>query len=233
MTTILGIDVQPTRLGFAVMVDGKPHDCWTTHIDGYPTKIAAALADCPPRIDRIAREWPITRFVSHARRYGAVEARLDDAIFGMWPDVDLVAYKPTEWKVRCGLPGNADKARMEAELADNGGVAVFPVLVDLETDEIVGEKVFVFANKFNYGTRTVFLVERDGGTEWVNAAYRKDATYTKKGLKKAYVIAEAFIGHKDNDPFNKLPVERGMPAGPIHYHAIRKPATYNWKEEAA
>ena len=135
----------------------------------------------------------------------------------------------TQWAHAC----NADKARMEAELADNGGVAVFPVLVDLETDEIVGEKVFVFANKFNYGTRTVFLVERDGGTEWVNAAYRKDATYTKKGLKKAYVIAEAFIGHKDNDPFNKLPVERGMPAGPIHYHAIRKPATYNWKEEAA
>lgn len=114
MTTILGIDVQPTRLGFAVMVDGKPHDCWTTHIDGFPTKIAAALADCPPRIDRIAREWPITRFVSHARRYGAVEARLDDAIFGMWPDVNLVAYKPTEWKVRCGLPGNADKARIFA-----------------------------------------------------------------------------------------------------------------------
>ena len=109
MTTILGIDVQPTRLGFAVMVDGKPHDCWTTHIDGFPTKIAAALADCPPRIDRIAREWPITRFVSHARRYGAVEARLDDAIFGMWPDVNLVAYKPNEWKVRCDLPGNASK----------------------------------------------------------------------------------------------------------------------------
>lgn len=120
MTTIVGIDVQPTRLGFAVMVDGKPHDCWTTHIDGYPTKIAAALADLPPRIDRIAREWPITRFVSHARRYGAVEARLDDLIFDTWPGIELVAYKPVEWKVRCGLSGNADKATVFAHAVEHG-----------------------------------------------------------------------------------------------------------------
>lgn len=120
MTTILGIDVQPTRLGFAVIVDGKPHDCWTTHIDGLPTKIGAALADCPARIDRIAREWPITRFVSIARRYGAVEARLDDLIFESWPGVELVAYKPTEWKVRCDLPGNASKELVMAHARENG-----------------------------------------------------------------------------------------------------------------
>lgn len=120
MSIIVGIDVQPTRLGLAVMVDGKAHDCWTTYIDGLPTKIGAALADLPPRIDRIAREWPITRFVSHARRYGAVEARLDDLIFEMWPGIELVAYKPVEWKVRCGLSGHADKATVFAHSVANG-----------------------------------------------------------------------------------------------------------------
>ena len=136
----------------------------------------------------------------------------------------------SQWASSCG----AEKARAEADLADNGGLSAFPVLVDIETDKIVGEKLFTFFNKFaGYGERQVWLVERNGQTEWVGDAVRA-TTFAKKGLKKVYVTAEAFIGSTESDPFYKLPAKRGLSGitGVIGYGPIRKMKTYKWKEKA-
>lgn len=128
----------------------------------------------------------------------------------------------SQWASNC----TASKREQEASLADYGNQHVFQVLVDTATGRVVGEKLFTFFNKFaGYGSRRVWLVLRNGGKEWVGEA-KRESTYTRKGLRTAYVIAEAFIGCSDDNPCYKLEPARGMPTGPINYYPIRKWSSY-------
>lgn len=78
----------------------------------------------------------------------------------------------------------------EAELCNAGFTVVRPVLMDIESGEIVAACAWILPSKFHYGSDHVWKVYRNGGVEWVNAA-KRESTYNKKGLKTVYVLAPA------------------------------------------
>lgn len=69
----------------------------------------------------------------------------------------------------------------KADLLDREGLTVVDVLVDIFTDRVVGVKTV----HTKYGE--AFPVTRDDKTVWVSAYYAKPETYTKKGVRKAYM----------------------------------------------
>lgn len=99
----------------------------------------------------------------------------------------------------------ASQREREANLADRGGLGIFPALMDEAGN--IHARIYTFQNRFNYGSSCVFKVQRGEKAEWVNAYYAKESSYQKKGLKKVWIVAPAKIMP---DPFNRMPEKRGL-----------------------
>lgn len=95
----------------------------------------------------------------------------------------------------------------EAELRDSGSMIVRPALVDIESGQVVAACVHILQSKFHYGSDYVWKVHRNGRTEWVGDA-KRESTFTKKGLRKVYVLAPGAMYARG--PGNHLPEPRGL-----------------------
>ena len=120
----------------------------------------------------------------------------------------------------------ANRLNMESRLADRGGLRPFAVLVDIETGQVVAERLMTLPNKFaGQGSRRVWLVQRAGADEWVTD-YKRSGDFARKGLIEAYVVAPAFVGSYGDDPEYKLPTAPGDGMTPTRYYSIRKTSSY-------
>ena len=97
----------------------------------------------------------------------------------------------------------------EASLANNANLSIFPVLVDTLTGSLVATTIFTFPSRFHYGTDNVWCVKRSNNAkpEWIGLA-KKESTYSKKNLKKVWMIAPAKLYGRQ--PGDKTPEKRGL-----------------------
>lgn len=68
-----------------------------------------------------------------------------------------------------------------ADLADHGNQTVVTVIIDSETDKVIGVRPVVT----KYGESIPCV--RNGETVWINPYLAKDSTYAKKGVRRAYM----------------------------------------------
>lgn len=96
-----------------------------------------------------------------------------------------------------------------AELADQGNLSVFQVLVDKATGEVVATTVHIFQSRFHYGNEYKWAVRRNGANkaEWVTV-YKRESGYAAKGLAVAWMVAPAKLYTRL--PGNHLPEQRGL-----------------------
>jgi hypothetical protein len=118
----------------------------------------------------------------------------------------------TQW---CNAISARDADR-SAELADNGNLAVFKVLVDSSTGEVVGNTIHIFQSRFHHGNEYKWAVRRAGDdkTQWVTD-YKRESGFAAKGLTVAWMLAPAKLYSRH--PGNHLPEQRGL-SGLASYH---------------
>ena len=118
----------------------------------------------------------------------------------------------TQW---CQSISASDDDRAAA-LADSGNLAVFRVLIDTNTGEVVGNSIHVFESRFHYGNEYKWAVRRSGAekTEWVTD-YKRESGFAAKSLSVAWMVAPAKLYR--NLPSNHLPVPKGL-SGLASYH---------------
>lgn len=105
---------------------------------------------------------------------------------------------------------NRSKELAEAQIADHGGMAVFRVLVDATTNELVSTKLYELFNHFaGFGFVDKWRVVRDGKVEWVTD-YKRPGNFTKKGLKVAWMIAPAYATLASVGEFSQREEGRGF-----------------------
>jgi hypothetical protein len=109
----------------------------------------------------------------------------------------------------------SDKYRMEAEIARNGGLACFEVLVNAATGELVSTKLFRFPNRFaHWKTTSTWLVSNMPGVKWVTNFVNRNQ-FSKKGLELRFAPLPAFVSY--SDPLNRCPEPKGLGMA----HAVR------------
>lgn len=108
---------------------------------------------------------------------------------------------------------DADRA---AELADNGNLAVFKVLIDSSTGEVVGNTLHIFQSRYHYGNEYKWAVRRAGAQkpEWITD-YKRASNFAAKGLSVAWMVAPAKLYARL--PSNHLPEPKGL-SGLASYH---------------
>lgn len=118
----------------------------------------------------------------------------------------------TQWLLSCSA---GDYAR-EAEIANNGGLHIFKVLLDAQTGEVVGNTVHVFQSRFHYGNEYKWAVRRNDSqkAEWITD-YKRESGFAKKDLLVAWMLAPAKLYARS--PGNHLPEPRGL-SGLASYH---------------
>lgn len=121
----------------------------------------------------------------------------------------------------------AQEKDREATLADNGGLVIRPVLVDIVSGEVVAACVHQNKSLHHYGTDYTWKVYRPtgkyNGVDYVGDAKRK-STFTKKGLRKAWVMAPGKMYSRS--PGNHLPEQRGL-GGCASYSGKHADIDYN------
>mgnify|MGYP003341767788 FL=1 len=97
----------------------------------------------------------------------------------------------------------------QAELADQGNLSVFKVLVDTQTGELVGTTIHTFKSRFHYGNERKWAVRRSGcdKTQWVTD-YKRESGFAEKNLKAAWMLAPAKFYSRH--PADHTPEPRGM-----------------------
>ncbi len=111
-------------------------------------------------------------------RLRAEEKRREQKIANQ--EMDLEECFVTRWATRL----NIELVQAKIEILENGGLAEFPALYDLEGNLVCDRTV-----KTRYGK--AFPVEREGGTEWVGCGL-KPQTYEKKGYRLGTVKKPAW-----------------------------------------
>jgi hypothetical protein len=118
----------------------------------------------------------------------------------------------SQWALGIG----AQEREREAELADAGYMVVRPALMDIESGEIVAACVHISKSKFHYGEEFQWKVYRKNGQWnwfWCGLA-KRESTYTKKGLRKVYVLAPGTMYSRS--PGDNRPEGRGL-SGAANY----------------
>lgn len=111
---VWGIDISPTRIAIAVYGDDGYRWAETTRLnDGRQyERIRDALRSCENgngEPSDICVEQPALPFVKATFMAGAVCARLEDAIFGVFPHAIIRWMQPSEWRKIAGMSGRASK----------------------------------------------------------------------------------------------------------------------------
>lgn len=118
----------------------------------------------------------------------------------------------TQW---CNAISARDSDRA-AELADNGNLGVFKVLVDSNTGEVVGNTIHAFQSRFHHGSEYKWAVRRADAqkAEWVTD-YKRQSGFAARGLSVAWIVAPAKLYSRL--PGNHLPEPKGL-SGLASYH---------------
>ncbi len=109
---------------------------------------------------------------------------------------------------------NTRKERSIHEIKMHGGQYFFPVLVDINTNEVVSTKLFTFKYNYSYGNRHVWLVNGEWITDYkressfTKKGLKRESSFTKKGLKRAWVLAPAYVS--STDTLDKTPTQYGF-----------------------
>jgi len=121
-----GIDISPNRIAVAVY-GGNPRHRWseTTNLkDGRQyTRIRDALRSCDVANGEptdITIEKPALPFINATFMAGAVCARLEDALFNLYPHAIIRWMQPSEWRKIAGLSGRASKEEVMFYAVQNG-----------------------------------------------------------------------------------------------------------------
>lgn len=94
----------------------------------------------------------------------------------------------------------------KANLADCGGLDIFPALLDENGN--LHARIYTFPDRFRYNASChMFKVQRGERAEWVNAYYKRESSYEKFGLRKVWIVAPAKVMR---DPFNRMPEKTGL-----------------------
>lgn len=123
-----GIDISPTRIAIAVYrPDGyRWSETTKLNVNGRQyDRIREALRSCEStngEPEHICIEQPALPFVKATFMAGAVCARLEDAIFGIFPHAIIRWMQPSEWRKWAGLSGRASKEEV-LDFARNVGFA--------------------------------------------------------------------------------------------------------------
>ena len=117
-----------------------------------------------------------------------------------------------------------DNARAAA-LSDNSNLAVFQVLLDSATGEVVANTIHVFRSRFHYGNEYKWAVRRSGAAkvQWVTN-YKRASGFASKGLRVAWIVAPAKLYTRC--PGNHLPEPTGT-SGLASYHGKSIGIDYN------
>lgn len=92
----------------------------------------------------------------------------------------------------------SDKDLEQAAILRNGGHALFPVLVDKETGEVVADRVHTFQNNFAYGTVTKWKVDAEKyGRTWLPTG-KKSRVQKTLGLEEQERWFPAYADLKSN-----------------------------------
>lgn len=118
-STVWGIDVSPTRVALAVYrPDGYRWSETTSLKDGRQyERLRDALRSCERangEPSEICIEQPALPFVKATFMAGAVCARLEDAVFGLFPHAVIRWMQPSEWRKIAGMSGRASKDEVMA-----------------------------------------------------------------------------------------------------------------------
>ena len=70
---------------------------------------------------------------------------------------------------------------LKADLADQGGMTVIDVVIDLATDKVVGVRKV----RNDFGTSIPCNI--NGKTVWINPYLKRESSYTKKGVRMAFM----------------------------------------------
>jgi hypothetical protein len=110
----------------------------------------------------------------------------------------------------------AQDADSAAKLADSGNLAVFKVLLDCETNELVGHTIHIFKSKYHSGVDYKWSVRRTGSKkpQWVTN-YKRHSNFAVKGLRVAWMLAPAKLYSRN--PGNHLVEKKGL-SGMASYH---------------
>jgi hypothetical protein len=111
---VWGIDISPTRIAIAVFGDDGHRWSETTTLKGgrQYERIRDALRSCESSNGEptdICIEQPALPFVKATFMAGAVCARLEDAVFAVFPHAVIRWMQPSEWRKISGLSGRATK----------------------------------------------------------------------------------------------------------------------------
>jgi len=122
---VWGIDISPTRIAVAVFGDDGYRWSETTKLnDGRQyDRIRDALRICELENGEptdICIEQPALPFVKATFMAGAVCARLEDAIFGIFPHVVIRWMQPSEWRKIAGMSGRASKDEVMEYAKESG-----------------------------------------------------------------------------------------------------------------
>jgi len=130
-------------------------------------------------------------------------------------EAKLAIHRKHESFERCDTDGflsqfchglTAQRERLKHEIAMHGNTDVFPVIVDIKTGKIVSTRLFRFNDKFSYGTVDKWCVKRGETVDWVTH-YRRESSFTKKGLALMYIVAPAYVASRS--PWDKTPEQYG------------------------
>lgn len=116
---------------------------------------------------------------------------------------------------------NARKADAEGELLDHGGMAVFRVLIDATTNELVSTQLHELFNHFaGFGFMNKWRVVRNGAVEWVTD-YKLEKNFAAKNLKVAWLVGPACAVLSGRPEFSQREEGRGTGNLSNIYVAVR------------
>jgi hypothetical protein len=120
-------------------------------------------------------------------------------------------------QVCCGI--TARLYDMKADIEAHNGTDIFPVLVDVNTNEIVSTKLFIMVDRFAPWKSVDKWVTKAG--QWITN-YSNEKNFVKKGVVKKYAVLPAKVGYRH--PLDKRPELKGTG----NLHTVRAVSFPNW-----